>query len=78
MVIDQSPDPGEWTSARQVRVVVSTGPANVKVPDIKGKPWTVVKKVLDDAGFVVPKPVESSIPVRANPKIAFVVFAERQ
>ncbi len=58
VVIDQSPDPGEWTSARQVRAVVSTGPANVKVPEIKGKSWAAVKKALLDAGFVVPTPVQ--------------------
>jgi serine/threonine-protein kinase len=51
VVIDQSPDPGEWTSARQVRAIVSSGPAPVTVPAIFKTQWSSAKNQLDAIGF---------------------------
>ena len=51
VVVAQSPGPGSWTSSNRVRLTVSTGPAPVAVPAIKGEPWPVAQKKLDAIGF---------------------------
>jgi eukaryotic-like serine/threonine-protein kinase len=56
VVIDQSPKAGEWTSAKTVNLVVSTGPAAVTVPPIVGQPWANAQKQLDDIGFTYTRP----------------------
>ncbi len=50
-VVGQSPGPGSWTSSRHVRLIVSSGPAPVAVPSIKGQPWPAAQKELDAIGF---------------------------
>jgi serine/threonine-protein kinase len=50
-VIDQSPDPGQWTSAGSVHLLVSSGPLKVAVPDVIGQSWTRAKEQLDAIGF---------------------------
>ena len=57
IVIGQSPGPGTWTSSRRVRLIVSSGPAAVAVPPIKGKAWPAAKKQLDAIGFSYGVPV---------------------
>jgi serine/threonine-protein kinase len=54
-VIAQSPRAGAWTSD-QLRLVVSTGPPEVGVPELRGKPWADAKKELDDLGFLYNDP----------------------
>jgi len=51
VVVSQSPGPGAWTASRHVRLIVSSGPAPVAVPSIKGEPWPVAQKQLDAIGF---------------------------
>jgi eukaryotic-like serine/threonine-protein kinase len=53
-VIEQSPASGAFTSGHQVRLVVSSGPANVTVPRIVGAPWATAKAQLDTAGLISP------------------------
>jgi serine/threonine-protein kinase len=56
VVIDQSPNAGEWTSTHTVKLVVSTGPAPVTVPAIRGEPWVNAQKQLDEIGFAYSRP----------------------
>ena len=58
VVIDQSPDAGSWTSAHTVKLVVSSGPAPVAVPPIKGEPWASAQKQLDEIGFAYGTPAQ--------------------
>ena len=58
IVIDQSPAAGQWTSARRVRAIVSSGPAPVEIPKIKGLPWASAKKQLDAIGFNYAPPAQ--------------------
>jgi eukaryotic-like serine/threonine-protein kinase len=51
VVIDQSPDPGQWTSRGSVRLLVSSGPLKVAIPDVIGQSWTRAKEQLDAIGF---------------------------
>jgi serine/threonine-protein kinase len=51
IVVGQSPDSGAWTSSGTVDLRVSTGPAKVLVPSVKGQPWPGVQSQLDATGF---------------------------
>lgn len=59
VVVSQSLRAGTFTSDRRVNLVLSSGPALVPVPTIKGKPWSSVKKQLDAVGFAYGKPAQS-------------------
>jgi eukaryotic-like serine/threonine-protein kinase len=65
VVIDQSPDPGAWTSEHEVKLVVSSGPAPVAVPPIKGETWANAQKQLDEIGFGYAPPLQvyGAVPV---------------
>ncbi|MGO9875877.1 MAG: protein kinase domain-containing protein [Acidimicrobiia bacterium] len=56
VVVGQSPAAGSWTAARDVRLVVSSGPAPVSVPKVVGEPWAAAKKQLDAIGFAYGTP----------------------
>jgi serine/threonine-protein kinase len=56
-VVGQSPGPGSWTASRHVRLIVSSGPAPVAVPPVKGQAWPTAKKQLDAIGFSYGTPV---------------------
>ncbi len=53
-IIRQSPAAGGFTGSHQVRLVVSSGPADVTVPSIVGAPWATAKTQLDTAGLIYP------------------------
>ena len=57
-MIDQSPEPGAWTSGHRVQLVVSSGPAPVAVPPITGEPWSSAQKQLDAIGFAYGRPTQ--------------------
>ncbi len=53
-VIDQAPPPGTWLSrGTGVKLVVSTGPLPVPVPQVAGRPVEETKLLLAEKGFVV-------------------------
>ena len=56
VVVDQSPNPGSFTSGRTVHLTLSSGPARVAVPAIRGQPWSTVQNQLDSVGFAYGKP----------------------
>ncbi len=56
VVVGQSPAPGAWTAVRDVRLIVSSGPAPVSVPKVIGEPWAAAKKQLDAIGFAYGTP----------------------
>ena len=52
VVMEQDPPPGAWLhDGDTVRVVVSTGPPDVDVPEIAGLPGDQASQILLDAGF---------------------------
>jgi eukaryotic-like serine/threonine-protein kinase len=53
-VIEQSPASGAFTSGHQLRLVVSSGPADVTIPRIVNEPWDTAKKALDTVGLIYP------------------------
>ncbi|MGQ0823932.1 MAG: PASTA domain-containing protein [Actinomycetota bacterium] len=52
-IIDQDPTAGSFTRGDGIDVVVSTGPANVEVPDLIGVPIAEADAALNAAGLVV-------------------------
>jgi serine/threonine-protein kinase len=54
-VIAQSPRAGAWTSDK-LRLVVSNGPPQVAVPEVRAKAWPEAKKQLDELGFLYTDP----------------------
>jgi serine/threonine-protein kinase len=52
-IISQNPAAGEFTKGDKVRVVVSSGPALVAVPELVGGPAADAAAALNAAGFVV-------------------------
>ncbi|MDQ1519041.1 MAG: eukaryotic-like serine/threonine-protein kinase, partial [Actinomycetota bacterium] len=56
-VISQDPSAGSWLHGRgTVRLVVSSGPALVEMPDLVGRPVFAATQALSDAGFVPKAP----------------------
>lgn len=54
MVIRSEPGTGTAVARKQeVRLIVSTGPEQVTVPDVKSQPQDAATKALEDAGFTV-------------------------
>jgi serine/threonine-protein kinase len=51
-VIAQSPAGGVFSGSRRVTLVVSGGPPNVAVPNIRNAPWADAKRALDSAGLI--------------------------
>ena len=51
-VIRQSPAAGSFSGSRRVTLIVSTGPANVVVPNIEGQPWAAAQTALNTAGLI--------------------------
>jgi serine/threonine-protein kinase len=51
IVVKQSPAAGSFTSGRSVKLVLSSGPVPVAVPEVVGKPWSTAQKQLDAIGF---------------------------
>lgn len=58
VVIAQSPDAGAWTSGHTVKLIVSTGPALVSVPQVLGESWPSAQKQLDAIGFAYGPPTQ--------------------
>ncbi len=59
VIIDQSPDRGEWMhDGGTVTVVVSRGPPPVPVPDVAGRTEGEAQFILADAGFAVASETE--------------------
>jgi serine/threonine-protein kinase len=53
-VISQDPAAGSWMADDgTVQLIVSTGPPDVEVPDVVGRPVIAAAKQLQDAGFLV-------------------------
>ncbi len=52
-VLSQDPDSGEWSTASDVRVVVSSGPTPVVVPDVVGVPVDAALSALTAEGLLV-------------------------
>ena len=51
-VIEQRPAAGDFSGSHRVSLVVSGGPADVAVPDIRNVPWSRAKEALDAAGLI--------------------------
>jgi serine/threonine-protein kinase len=56
VIFDQDPDPGEFSSDTDVKVVVSNGPPQVAIPTIVGQPWRTAQKALDAAALLYNAP----------------------
>jgi eukaryotic-like serine/threonine-protein kinase len=55
-VVAQSPVPGKSSSSHHVTLTLSSGPPDVAVPTVVGKPWGDAKALLDAAGLVYGQP----------------------
>jgi beta-lactam-binding protein with PASTA domain len=66
-VISQSPQPGSFSGSKKVTLVVSSGPANVAVPNINKLPWAAAKEALQTAGLIFQDP-PPSFPSEVVPK----------
>jgi serine/threonine-protein kinase len=55
-VVSQSPGAGASTSSHHVKLVLSSGPPDVTVPQVVGKSWNDARALLDGAGLVYGQP----------------------
>jgi eukaryotic-like serine/threonine-protein kinase len=55
-IISQSPESGTFTDGKTVKVVVSSGPAPIAVPDVVNQPQADAENALRGAGFVLGAP----------------------
>lgn len=70
VIVEQTPAAGSFTGRRTVRVVVSSGPAPLAVPEVLGQPWADAEARLRDDGFVVERVEEHSDDVPAESVVA--------
>ncbi len=65
-VIDQDPKPGPGKRGADITLVVSNGPEQVQVPDVRGRPEGEAANLLGQAGFRTRTSVEQSTTVAAG------------
>ncbi|HEX7275817.1 MAG TPA: Stk1 family PASTA domain-containing Ser/Thr kinase [Acidimicrobiales bacterium] len=65
-VIDQDPKPGQGKRGATITLVVSNGPEQVRVPEVRGRPEGEAANLLGQAGFKTRTSVEQSATVGAG------------